>query len=222
MGEKGIDRFSNFINADNLSEQYLNLVSIFNEEEQSELLNRKISLYKKYDSYFKNIGSKTLTRNCQILDFKEPLVDDLLMKLDKNTMAFSVEGRVPFLDYRIIELAFKIPDNLKLRGFFKDKYILRETVKGLIPEETRKRKKRHFFVPIDNWSIGELSSFKDEVLSKKYILSQKIFNPSYIEKINSGFKNSRLFYSRQLWSLIIFQIWYKQYIEKENGKNLIN
>ncbi|HUS50776.1 MAG TPA: asparagine synthase (glutamine-hydrolyzing), partial [Candidatus Paceibacterota bacterium] len=147
LGEKGMERFSNFINSKKYSEQYLNQISIFNEQEQSELLNRKVSLYKKYESYFKN---PDLISSCQRLDFKEPMVDDLLMKIDKNTMAFAVEGRVPFLDHRIIELAFKMPLNLKLRGFTKDKFILREAVKKLIPEQTRNRKKKHFFVPIDN------------------------------------------------------------------------
>ncbi|MFH1307815.1 MAG: asparagine synthase (glutamine-hydrolyzing) [archaeon] len=216
LGDKGIQRFSNFVNSDNYSSQYLNQISIFNEEEQSELLNQKINLYEKYRQiYFKNITSDKLLTACQYFDFSEPLVDDLLMKVDKNTMAFAIEGRVPFLDYRIVELAAKIPSSLKLRGFTKDKFILRKSVKGLIPEQTRNRPKKHFFVPIDSWFKHELSTLRSELLSKQYINKQKIFNYNYIEKVNKNFSKSRLFYSRQLWSLIVFQIWYKQFIENE-------
>lgn len=218
LGEKGIERFSNFINSNMPSQQYLNQISIFNEQEQSELLNKKINLYKKYNHYFKDSNSKNIITACQKLDFKEPMVEGLLMKVDKNTMAFSIEGRVPFLDHRIVELAWKIPSNLKLKLIIKDKKILRESVKNLIPKQTRKRKKRHFFVPINNWFKDELSSLKKELLDEKYIYKQKIFNHTYIKKIDKEFSKSRLFYSRQLWSLIVFQIWYKQYIENEKIK----
>jgi len=218
LGEKGIERFSNFINSNMPSQQYLNQISIFNEQEQSELLNKKINLYKKYNPYFKDSDSKNIITACQKLDFKEPMVEGLLMKVDKNTMAFSIEGRVPFLDHRIVELAWKIPSNLKLKLIIKDKKILRESVKNLIPKQTRKRKKRHFFVPINNWFKDELSSLKKELLDKKYIYKQKIFNHTYIKKISKEFNKSKLFYSRQLWSLIVFQIWYKQYIENEKIK----
>lgn len=215
LGERGIERFSNFINANNHSGQYLNQISIFNEEEQSELLSRKVELYKQYSSYFQN--SRIVT-NSQKLDFTEPMVDDLLMKIDKNTMASSIEGRVPFLDHRIVELSARIPDNLKLRGFTKDKFILREASRGLIPNQTRKRKKKHFFVPIDNWFKKELAFLKNELLSEKYIKKQDIFNYNYIKKINKEFESSKLFYSRQLWTLIVFQLWYKRYIENEKIK----
>lgn len=215
LGDKGIERFSNFLNSYKKEEQYLEQVSIFNEEEQSEIFGKKIRFYPDYSRYFKD--KNNLITGCELLDFKGPMVEDLLMKLDKNTMAFAVEGRVPFLDYRVVELAFKMPENIKLKGL-KDKYILRKSVKGLIPNETLKRKKRHFFVPIDLWLSDELSPLIGDLLSERYINKQGIFKYNYIEKINREFKNSRLFYSRQLWSLLTFQIWYKRFIENEKIK----
>jgi len=216
LGKKGRERASNFLKSDNYSEQYLNQISIFNEKEQKELLEKNRQLYKKYDSYFNNRNK--IVSNCQNLDFKNPMVEDLLMKVDKNTMAFSIEGRVPFLDHRLVELSTKIPANLKLKYLTKDKYILRQSVKNIIPKQTMKRKKKHFFVPIDSWFKEDLTSLKEELLSKNFISKQKIFNSNYITKIDKGFKASKLFYSRQLWSLLIFQIWYKQYIENEKIK----
>lgn len=218
LGEKGLERFSNFIKADKPEVQYLNQVSIFNEEENSEILNRKVNLYSKYSAFFKN--KHDLIKNCQILDFKGNMVDDLLMKLDKNTMAFSIEGRVPFLDHRIVNLSFSMPAQLRLKGITRDKHILRKMLSSnnLLPKETIRRKKRHFFVPIDEWLKSELSDVKSELLSKEYLHKQKIFNASYIDKINKNLDKSKLFYSRQLWSLLTFQIWYKQFIEDEKVK----
>ena len=133
-------------------------------------------------------------------------------------MAFSIEARAPFLDHRIIELSAKMPDNFKLKGFFQDKFILRKIAGEIVPKETMLRKKKHFFVPIESWCENELSTLKSELLSQSFIKKQSLFNSDYIDKINKGFNNSRLYYSRQLWSLLVFQIWYKQYIENEKVK----
>lgn len=219
LGEKGMERFSKFLMSNDYTTEYLSQISIFDKDEQNEILLKNSKRdYRDYEKYFKNTTNKNLTASCRKIDFKESMVDDLLMKLDKNTMAFAIEGRVPFLDKRIIGLSSRIPDNLILNGFTKDKHILREAVKDFVPELTRKRKKKHFFVPIDNWFKDELCSLKQELLSKNYIDKQKIFAYSYINKINKGFEKSKLFYSRQLWALLIFQIWYKQYIENEKIK----
>jgi asparagine synthase (glutamine-hydrolysing) len=219
LGDKGIERFSNFVISNKYSEQYINQVGLFNKEEMKELYGFSNDIYSEYgQKYFLNTNRRNVVRNCQIMDFKGNMVDDLLMKLDKNTMAFSIEGRCPFLDYRIIELAFKMPDNLKLKGFNQDKYILRKVMGGLIPEQTRKRKKKHFFVPINKWFKNELSELKNQLLNERYINKQNIFKYSYIKKIEEGFESSKLFYSRQLWSLIVFQIWHKQFIENEKIK----
>jgi len=216
LGKKGFERLNNFINSNNTTYQYLNQISIFNEEEKAKLLNEyKENYYKKYNYYFKN---NDLTNNCLNFDFNTTMVDDLLMKVDKNTMAFSIEGRVPFLDHRIVELASSIPSNLKLKNFTKDKYILREIMKNKIPNSTRLRKKKHFFVPINTWFKNELLEIKNDLLSKKFIEEQGIFNFKFINNINNNFNKSRLYYSRQLWTLLTFQIWYKQYIKNEKVK----
>ncbi|MEK6875356.1 MAG: asparagine synthase (glutamine-hydrolyzing) [Nanoarchaeota archaeon] len=217
LGEKGIERFDNFLSTNSYSKQYLNQVSIFNEEEKKELMKKNYP-GNYYDKYKNNFNKNHLLDSCLKFDFKGNMVDDLLMKLDKNTMAFSIEGRVPFLDYRIIELAFKTPENLKLTPLNKDKYILRKAVKDLLPKQTYTRKKKHFFVPINKWFRNELLQIKEDLLSENYIKKQGIFNYKYIDKVNKNFDNSRLFYARQLWSLITFQIWYKKFIENEKIK----
>lgn len=217
LGKKGRERFAKFLLSNDYAEQYLSQVAIFDKDEQKELLGEQGDIYEKYGrDYFKDVNAKNLLSACRKLDFKGNMVDDLLMKLDKNTMAFAVEGRVPFLDRRVIEVCSRIPKNLILKGFSKDKYILRKAVGDLMPKETGKRKKKHFFVPIDNWLKNELKPLAEELLSESYIKKQRIFNYNYIRKMKREFEKSRLFYARQFWSLITFQIWYRIYIERKN------
>ena len=219
LGEKGLERFHNFILSKEISNQYLEQISIFNTLEKRELLLEKTFLLNNQEIQNKEyLESPLKLNNLLRFDFKGNMVDDLLMKLDKNTMAFAIEGRVPFLDYRLVEFAYKMLFNLKLKFFHKDKYIFRKAIKNKLPNETRTRKKKHFFVPINHWFNNELINVKEELLSKRFIEKQKIFDYNYIHKINNNFNKSKLFYSRQLWSLINFQIWYKQYIENEKIK----
>ncbi len=218
LGEKGKERFSKFANADSFAEKYLQQVAIINQEEQKILLGSGQEIYRSYQKkYFSNTTSKNLTACCQRLDFKESMVDDLLMKLDKNTMAFSIEGRVPFLDGRIMNLSAKLPEDFKM-STKQNKLVLRAAVKDLLPTQTSQRKKKHFFVPIDNWLKNEFSDLKESLFSKSFLDKQGIFKATEIEKMIAGMKDSRLFYARQLWSLLVFQIWYKQYIQNEKIK----
>lgn len=215
LGEEGKERFSRFIHAKTLAEQYLQQVAIFNNSEQENLFSLKKDLYAAYQKkYFAHAQKGYLLHSLQKLDFKEPMVDDLLMKLDKNTMAFSIEGRVPFLDTSVIERGATLPDRLKM-SLLKEKIMLREASRDLLPRETNQRKKRHFFVPIDAWIKEDLATLSEKVLSHPFLKKQAIFNETYIQKMLQNFKTSPLFYARQLWTLMTFQLWYQRFINDE-------
>lgn len=215
LGAKGRERFKHYLHAERPVEQYLHQITIFDQSEQTSLLGSPSQLYEKYSSYFENASQKNILGKCAYFDLKGPLVDDLLMKVDKNTMAFGVEARTPFLDYRVVELAAQIPEEYKVDMFSKNKAILRGAVADLLPAETAQRKKRHFFVPIEKWIERDLQGVRATLLSEKYVRSQGIFNWEYIDTINKQFESSPLFYARQLWSLLVFQLWYRQHIEKK-------
>ncbi len=217
LGQKGKERYKKFACAHSFAEQYLQQVALFNQEEQYALLGKKKEIYPSYQEKYFTDKKSTLLGECQRLDFKESMVDDLLMKLDKNAMTFAIEGRVPFIDGRIMNLSMKLPDTYKMCGR-NNKILLRSAVKDLLPKQTAQRKKRHFFVPIDNWLTTELSSLKNQLLSKKFLDDQGIFKAKEVDKMVAGIKDSRLFYARQLWSLLVFQIWYQQYINHEQIK----
>jgi asparagine synthase (glutamine-hydrolysing) len=143
------------------------------------------------------------------LDFKTYLVE-LLMKQDKMSMAASIESRVPFLDNKVIDFANKLPERSKLNGRI-GKYILRESVKSILPESVIKRKKIGFSVPLNNWFKKDLNGYLKDELNNKLI--NRFFDTKYINKLIDKQKKSNC--SLQLWALLNFNIWYKQNFENE-------
>ncbi|MAE49327.1 asparagine synthase (glutamine-hydrolyzing) [Candidatus Pacearchaeota archaeon] len=218
LGEKGVERFGKFLVSDDPEEQWLEQVSIFDDSEREDVIGKQPGRgslgFEKFTS-----SSKDVVREAQRAELKGSMVDDLLMKVDKQTMAFGVEGRVPFLDHRIVELGWKMPTALKLRGLT-GKWILRQAMKGVVPAATLTRKKKHFFVPIDSWLGDELTGLREKLLGEKYLKRQGLFDERYVDKMFSDWSGSRLFYSRQAWSLICFQLWYEQVILGEKVRRL--
>jgi asparagine synthase (glutamine-hydrolysing) len=137
-----------------------------------------------------------------------PLSEMLLMNVDKMCMANSIEARVPFLNYKLVEFASKIPYPLKLKGW-DEKHILRAAMKPHIPKEIFDRAKHPFSVPITRWLEGELGEMTKQLLDKDEIDRQGIFDSSKVEEIIRKDEYSKI------WSLLFFQVWHKMFIEEE-------
>ena len=211
LGDEGKKRAVNFISDINdIPKAYNDIVSIFDNKEQFNLTGRTSNSENYVKDYFlgKNVINRVLNFETKVL-----LPENMLAKSDRMAMAFSIESRVPFLDKRLVDFAFSIPIKLKLNGF-NDKYLLRKSMGTLLPKSITSRGKQRFYVPIDVWLKNDLSSMVNEKLSKNNIDKHGLFNSYYIEKIKNNFDNSPLFYARQLWSLLTFQIWYEEFIEK--------
>ncbi|MDP6648320.1 MAG: asparagine synthase-related protein, partial [Candidatus Woesearchaeota archaeon] len=173
----------------------------------------KINIYRELNKKFFSKKYPYMNRVMN-LDTELFLAEDMLMKADKSTMAFSVEERVPLLDHNISEISSRIPPHMKIK-YFNEKYILKKAVKGIVPKQTIQRKKTNFFVPINEWFNSDLLGLTKQMLSKQRIMEQGIFDYKYIDKIQAKFNKSSLFYSRQLWSLLCFQLWHKMFIEED-------
>jgi len=219
LGEEGINRFDRFLNSENDAERYLELVSIFNDVEKNGVYNDdtvlKTSNFKLSEEITNKYFSKDMDFLNQVLylDNDKILAEDMMMKADKNTMAFGVEERTPFLDYRITEFMATVPVNLKINGSV-DKYLLRKAMARSLPERTITRQKSRFFVPINRWfEEGNLMDIAKMILSRENINKAGIFNYNYIEKMFNNYNRSKLFYSRQLWCLLTFEVWRKMFIE---------
>ncbi|MBW3016860.1 asparagine synthase (glutamine-hydrolyzing) [Candidatus Woesearchaeota archaeon] len=224
MGKEGIKRFTKFISKikNDKAGAYYELISIFDDDERKQLVNEKSLKEINYNEIGKQYFSDKQNFTNQLLRFdtKRLLPESYLMKTDRMTMAHSVEARVPFLDHRMAELAFSIPPSYKLNGMT-TKYILKQALHSHLPKDIITRKKQSFHVPVEEWIEKDLKHVFEEMLSEKAIKSQGYFDYGYIEKIFRNYSHSKLFYARQLWNIMSFQLWHKIYIERENVKGLI-
>ena len=141
------------------------------------------------------------------------LQNDMLTKVDMMSMANSLEVRVPFLDYNVVNFAFSLPSNYKIDNQQRKK-ILKDTFRSYLPEELYHRGKQGFEVPLLKWFKTELKSMiTDDLLSDKFIEEQKIFNVEAIKKLKLKlFSNNPDDAVAQVWGLIVFQYWWKKYI----------
>jgi asparagine synthase (glutamine-hydrolysing) len=154
-------------------------------------------------------GHELLTR-LQDVDFGLYLVDDLLTKTDRASMAWSLEARVPFMDTVVSNFAFSLPVKHKVRGFSK-KRLLRKAVEPLLPHEVVHGKKRGFSIPAAAWLRGELEPFARETLSS--VGRQGILDQRAALRVLDAHVAGREDLSRQLWGLLSFTLWYERHVE---------
>jgi asparagine synthase (glutamine-hydrolysing) len=163
--------------------------------------------------YAETAGAPELAR-LQDVDFGVYLADDLLVKTDRASMAHSLEARVPFLDPLVTNLAFALPTRLKVRGLAK-KVLLRKAAEPLLPKEVVHGRKRGFSIPAAAWLRGELEPFARETLSAGTLDRQGFFRPEPVARLLDEHVAGREDWSRQLWGLLAFTLWYERHVEQE-------
>ncbi len=144
------------------------------------------------------------------VDVKHSLPGDMLTKVDLMSMRNSLEVRVPFLDHEVVEFAFEMEGDVKLRGL-KRKFILMETFKDILPQMLHNRPKWGFEMPIGAWLKKELKFLIDDFLSKDFIDKQGFFEYDVIDGLIKKHLSNKSDTSWQLWNLIVFQHWFKRY-----------
>jgi asparagine synthase (glutamine-hydrolysing) len=145
------------------------------------------------------------------LDLNTYLVDDILVKVDRMSMASSLETRVPLLDHKIAEFAFKLPGRLKLNGFT-TKWIFKKTMDRLLPRQNIYRRKEGFSIPIKHWLRTELREMLFDFLSPKRIADGGFFDNRPIENMLGLHMEGKKNFSHQLWALLVFEIWKENYL----------
>jgi asparagine synthase (glutamine-hydrolysing) len=156
-------------------------------------------------------GHELLTR-LQDVDLGLYLVDDLLTKTDRASMAWSLEARVPFMDTVVANFAFSLPVRHKVRGLSK-KRLLRQAVLPLLPREVVHGRKRGFSIPAAAWLRGELEPFAREILSPETIRRQGFLQPATVTRVLDDHVAGRADLSRQLWGLLAFTLWHEHHVE---------
>ena len=146
------------------------------------------------------------------------LPDDILVKVDRAAMGVSLETRIPILNHHVVEYAWKIPLELKVHNG-KGKWILRNILSKYIPEKLYDRPKKGFSLPIGKWLLGPLRDWAEDLLDEKELAEQGLLNvPLVIEKWNSHKAENRDS-SRYLWSVLMFQSWYREYYNNTRISN---
>jgi asparagine synthase (glutamine-hydrolysing) len=154
-------------------------------------------------------GTDDVARNGYI-DLKTYLVDDILVKVDRMSMAASLEARVPYLDHRVVEFALSLPPGLKMKGF-QTKFLLKKTFWNDLPAEVQNRDKQGFSIPIKNWIRGELKPMMLDLLSEKRIREQGLFQPSTVSGLVREHLEGTENHSHKLWALMVFEQWFELY-----------
>lgn len=161
---------------------------------------------------FAQAGNRDPLTRCLYVDVKSYLCDNILTKVDRMSMAVSLESRVPYLDPELVALAFAIPPELKVAGNT-TKVLLKKVAARHIPAPCVYRPKEGFSIPIKHWLTTTLRPLMEDVLAEKPIKEQGLFDWQAIEKLKKEHLQGRENHSHQLWSLIMFQAWARKWLE---------
>jgi asparagine synthase (glutamine-hydrolysing) len=143
-------------------------------------------------------------------------LQELLMKQDQMSMAASIESRVPFLDHKLVEFTSRLPERLKLRGWT-TKYILRRSMKGVLPEAILKRSKMGFPVPVGSWFRGAFRSVIDEYVLDERAAGRGLFDRTFVRELVGRHQSGAEDHTERLWSLVNFEMWMRQFIDGEQA-----
>jgi asparagine synthase (glutamine-hydrolysing) len=166
--------------------------------------------------YFKNAGTDDVVNRMLYVDTKTWLAEDLLLKADKMTMANSIELRVPFLDHKVLEFAASLPGKYKVHGFT-TKYILKKLLHERVPQEILKRKKVGFPVPYHSWLRTDLKTWVRDLLLDRQSLERGYFEKSCIESLLSQNDIRGGFYSKEIFSLAVLELWHREFLRGQNS-----
>jgi asparagine synthase (glutamine-hydrolysing) len=190
------------------------LEGLLSEEFKAEI--RECNPYRISEMYSLNVEGREYLSPFMYYDTKVYLPDDILVKVDRMSMAHSLETRVPFLDHRLVEFVATIPDNLKLRKSIRGKigkYILKRAFNTLLPEVIQKRQKHGFTLPVDLWFRDELREMALDVLSESQVKRIGILNPRAVSQMLHEHLQGKASHTETLWSCFVFVLWYQNWIE---------
>jgi asparagine synthase (glutamine-hydrolysing) len=195
---------------------YFHGVSICSNEMRAALFShefrRELQGYGAEEVFRQHVRGKTFNdplKMIQYLDFKTYLPGDILTKVDRASMAHSLEVRTPFLDYELVEWVASLPSAIKLKGG-EGKHILKRSLEPLLPREVLYRNKMGFAVPLDVWFRGSLRDHIAETVRGRRLAESGLFNPATLARIVADHQSGRRDHSAILWSLLMFDGFLRQ------------
>ena len=199
-----IERHHSWFGSFSLEEQALLLTPAIKEQTSNDI-------YRDAREMLELCDAKTEIERMQFLDINFYMAEDILTKVDRASMAVSLETRAPFLDPRVGQFAASIPLDYKLRGS-RGKYILKRSLEGLLPDEILHRKKKGFGIPVAEWLKGRLNPLMHDLLAPERLKHQGIFNPTYVQTLIAEHEQGIASHHKQLWTMLVFQLWYDNFL----------
>jgi asparagine synthase (glutamine-hydrolysing) len=158
------------------------------------------------------LGAPDYVSTLQLIDIHTYLPEDILTKVDRASMAVSLESRVPLLDHVLMEYAATIPSSLKLRAG-QGKHILKRAMASSLPGDILSRRKMGFGVPLGDWFRGELRELVRDVLLSQAARERGMFRPEAIARLLDAHDAGRRDYSARLWALVCLELWMGQWLD---------
>jgi asparagine synthase (glutamine-hydrolysing) len=221
--EKTLNRLADFMESlsTDQAKNYAEQIKIFSAKEKENIytgdFRKQVGENNPLDfllSKFQESKTEDLLEQLLYVDMNSYLPEDLLVKMDIATMANSLEARVPFLDYKFMELVSEIPAHLKLRGT-ESKFILKKAFKDFLPEAIFKRKKMGFGVPLSKWFRNELKEYIYAILLDHKTLSRGYFKREGIERLLNDHISLRYDHSSRIWALLFLEVWFRVFMDRE-------
>jgi asparagine synthase (glutamine-hydrolysing) len=193
-----------------ISDLYRMTICIWPEKEVEALTGAELPKGQ-YESSFEETEGWPLLSRLMRVDQRTYLPDAMLTKVDRASMAVSLEVRVPLLDHRVVEYTSKLPDSLKYRNR-KGKYLLRRLLGRYVPERLFERPKMGFGVPIDRWFRGELKALLLDYLSAERLKREGLFDQGLVEKKIREHMSSEVNHQYRLWTLLMWEMWRERWL----------
>lgn len=201
------------------AERYLDACTLFPRDEMKKLFRPDVfELLAPYEPWRPKAscmesGNGNWLSALQRLDMKNYLPLDILTKVDRMSMAHSIETRVPLLDHKLVEFAATIPPEMNLRGGT-TKYVLKQAMRGILPDGIIDRPKHGFAIPLGYWFRGKLGAYVRDLLLGESARRRGFFNGPYIEELVAQHERGRNL-DLQLWTLISFELWARVFLDRK-------
>ena len=150
------------------------------------------------------------------VDVKTYLVDDIMTKVDRMSMAVSLEAREPLLDHRLLEFAATVPSSLKLKNG-RSKYLLRRLLERRLPAAIVDRPKQGFAVPVGEWLRGPLAPLVDDLLLDGRFRMRGIFDDRAVTRLWRDHRRGTADHPHRIWSLLMLELWFRTFIDRPDA-----
>ncbi len=143
-------------------------------------------------------------------DLNHYLKDDLLVKVDRASMHFSLETRVPLLDRELVEFCLNLPLEMKVREGWGTKYLMKKVLYDLVPRHIFERPKRGFAIPLAKWLNGELKPLVDKYLSDEVVREMGVVKPEYVTRLLQQYRSGETYFYNRIWALLVLHWWFNE------------